>query len=72
MLAPSSEAVARKIERHLLRPAATTPIVTAARKEADDQKQARKAKAERTKQERDLQRLNGLRRNITPKPAQRR
>lgn len=55
-----SEAVARKIERHPLRPAAATPIVTAARKEADFQNQARKAEAERAKRERDLQRLNEL------------
>lgn len=55
-----SEAVARKIERHPLRPDAAAPIVAEARKEADAQNEARKAEAARAKRERDLQRFNKL------------
>lgn len=55
-----SEGIAKKIERHPLRPAAATQIVAAARKEAEAQNEARKAEAADTKKERDLQKLNEL------------
>lgn len=55
-----SEGVAKKIERHPLRPAAATPMVAAARKEAEAQSEARKAEAAQAKKERDLQKLNEL------------
>lgn len=55
-----SEGIAKKIERHPLRPAAATPIVAAARKEAEAQNDARKAEAAQAKKERDLQKLSEL------------
>lgn len=48
-------ALARKIERHPLRPAAVAPIVEDARMKAEADKQAKKAEAARAKEERDLQ-----------------
>lgn len=64
-----SEAVARKIERHPLRPAATTPIVKAACQEADEQNRLQKTEAERAKRERELQRLNELRAKYEAEPG---
>lgn len=51
---------AHKIEGHPLRPAAVAPLVEAARKEAEVQKQARKAEAQRTKEEREKEKLAEL------------
>lgn len=53
-------ALARKIERHPLRPAAVAPIVEDARMKAEADKQAKKAEAARAKEERDLQKLAEL------------
>ena len=53
-------ALARKIERHPLRPAAVGPLVEAARNEAEAQKQAQKAEAERTKEAREKELLAKL------------
>lgn len=50
-------ALARKIERHPLRPAAVAPIVAASRLKAEVEKLARKADAERAKKEREMQKL---------------
>lgn len=51
---------ARKIERHPLRPAAVAPLVETACKEAEAQKQARKAEAQRAKEEREKEKLAEL------------
>lgn len=56
----ASPADARKIERHPLRPAAVAPLVETARKEAEAQKQARKAEAQRAKEEREKEKLAEL------------
>lgn len=53
-------ALARKIERHPLRPAAVERIVEAARLKAEAQKQAKKAEAAQAKEERELQKLAEL------------
>lgn len=56
----SSVAVARKIERHPMRPAAVTPLVEAAREEAERQKEAQKAEDARLRKERDMAKLAEL------------
>lgn len=53
-------ALARKIERHPLRPAAVGPLVEAARIEAEAQKQAQKAEAERAREAREKELLEKL------------
>ena len=56
----ASPADARKIERHPLRPATVAPLVEAARKEVEAQKQARKAEAQRAKEAREKEKLAEL------------
>ncbi|MBV0893160.1 hypothetical protein KTN05_15200 [Paracoccus sp. Z118] len=53
-------ALARKIERHPLRPAAVAPIVEDARMKAEADKQAKKDEAARAKEERDRKKLAEL------------
>lgn len=55
-----SEGVARKIERHPLRPHAVTPLVEAARVKTEEEKLAKKADAIRLKKEREMQQLADL------------
>ncbi|MGZ3215818.1 hypothetical protein [Paracoccus sp. T5] len=55
-----SESVARKIERHPLRPAAVTPLVETARAKTEAEKLAKKSNASRTKEEREMQQLAEL------------
>lgn len=56
----SSAAVARKIERHPMRPAAVTPLVKTAREQAERQKEAQKDEDARLRKERDMAKLAEL------------
>lgn len=64
-----SPAVAKKIERHPLRPASVGPIVEAAREKVEAQKQAQKAEADRAKEERERQKLAELKARYEDKPT---